>query len=702
MRDYGERRKREADRQAKQAADGRDIGSINKIANVRRRNSCRKSLRLFCETYNPEPFYLAWSSDHLRAISAIERSVSGGFLQAFAMPRGSGKTTLCRMAVLWAASYALTPYPFLIGATAAKAEDSLDAIKTWIRYLPDYAADFPEISQAAIALAGIANRQSGQLCLGQPTGIKWEKDRLVFPRVPKPDNLRCRGMWSPTSGLVIGCSGLTGEGIRGSLFTLTTGAQIRPSLVLIDDPQTDESASSPSQNESRYSLLTGAVLGMAGPGKTISGVMPCTVIRPNDMADKILDRKLNPLWRGIRTALLKSMPANMDKWEPYLEIYRECMGRDEPDIMPANAYYLDHRDELDAGAEASWPQRKLPEEISAIQHAMNLYARDRAAFFAEYQNQPLDLSPAANHQLRLKPEALAAKLNRVKRGRVPKECEHLTAYIDVGGELLYWVASAWSRSLAGSIVDYGMLPEQPSRYVVKENVPVPLAALFPGMVQDAYLLAALEQLVANLIGRQFAREDGRVMTVEKILVDIKWGDKNKLLRSWCRRHPHHGRIVHAAQGYGFGATRIPMADFKPDGARRGEHWRIGPPKNGDIWVTIDTNWWKSLAANRLLLPLGTPGAWSVFGDDPKEHAMFFDHCCEEWPDEITSKEQNRTVTEWKNKGGVVNNDFWDCLVGTAVGASMLGCRSPEWGEETKRRIGNRPSAAQLAAAARKK
>lgn len=694
-RNYAKHKERTAAAQADQAAKGRDIGTIPPIANLRRRNRCRGSLLRFCETYNPEPFFLGWSPDHLRVIGAIERAVKGGFLQAFAMPRGSGKTTLCRMAILWAASYALTPYPFLIGATAAKAEDSLDAIKTWVRFLPTYAEDFPEISIAAIALGGIANRQAGQLCMGETTGVRWEKDRLVFPRVPKPPNLRFPGKYAPTSGIVIGCSGLTGEGIRGSLFTTQGGSQVRPSLVLLDDPQTDESARSDAQNEARYALLTGAVLGMAGPGKSISGVMPCTVIQPGDMADRILDRKKSPLWRGIRSQMLRTMPTNMDAWEKYIQVYLECMGRDEPDIGPANEYYRANRDELDAGAEASWVQRKLPEEVSAIQHAMNLYARDHAAFSAEYQNSPLDQSKSANHPLRLTKSVLEKKLTGVARGVVPKECEHLTAYIDVGGELLHWTVSAWTDTLAGGPVDYGAFPEQPIKYYTKEKVPVPIAKVFPGLVEDAYLLAALNKVVDTLMGRAFTREDGRVMTIGKILVDIKWGEKNKLLRSWCRRHPHHGRILHAAQGFGFGAKSIPMADYKPDGAKTGEHWRLGPVKNGDIWVTIDTNWWKSLAASRLALPYGTPGAWAVFGRDPSEHSMLFDHYCEEEPVDVTAK--GRTVTEWVTKKGIVNNDQWDCLVGSAVGASMLGAVIPGADRPKARR---RVSAIEMAAKAR--
>ena len=66
------------------------------------------------------------------------------------------------------------------------------------------------------------------------------------------------------------------------------GQTVRPSLVVLDDPQTDESARSLSQCATRESILAGAILGLAGPGKKISGIMPCTVIRPGDMADNIL------------------------------------------------------------------------------------------------------------------------------------------------------------------------------------------------------------------------------------------------------------------------------------------------------------------------------------------------------------------------------------------------------------------------------
>ena len=106
---------------------------------------------------------------------------------------------------------------------------------------------------------------------------------IILPTMPK----------SRASGAIVRVAGITGR-IRGMKYKRADGKTVRPSLVVIDDPQTDESARSLSQCATRESILAGAILGLAGPGKKISGIMPCTVIRPSDMADNILDRDKHP------------------------------------------------------------------------------------------------------------------------------------------------------------------------------------------------------------------------------------------------------------------------------------------------------------------------------------------------------------------------------------------------------------------------
>lgn len=92
-------------RNAQAALCGRDIGHLPKVENPDIKEMCRVNFRLFCETYFPELFELAFSSDHLKVIHRIECAVLQGGLFALAMPRGSGKTTLCECAVIWATIY---------------------------------------------------------------------------------------------------------------------------------------------------------------------------------------------------------------------------------------------------------------------------------------------------------------------------------------------------------------------------------------------------------------------------------------------------------------------------------------------------------------------------------------------------------------------------------------------------------------------
>ena len=108
--------------------------------------------------------------------------------------------------------------------------------------------DFPELCYPIRKLDGIANRCKGQTCLGIRTRITWTDNEIVYPTVEG----------SASSGTVIQVRGITGR-VRGMKAAIATGESIRPELVLIDDPQTDESAASPEQNRKRMRILSGAI-----------------------------------------------------------------------------------------------------------------------------------------------------------------------------------------------------------------------------------------------------------------------------------------------------------------------------------------------------------------------------------------------------------------------------------------------------------
>ena len=111
----------------------RDIaaeGWVHPPVNAERKDACRRSFQGFCEQYFPQTFYLAWSQDHLTVIAKIEQAVLDGGLFAMAMPRGSGKTTLCETACLWALLYGHREFVALIGSDEDHAADMLDSIKS--------------------------------------------------------------------------------------------------------------------------------------------------------------------------------------------------------------------------------------------------------------------------------------------------------------------------------------------------------------------------------------------------------------------------------------------------------------------------------------------------------------------------------------------------------------------------------------------
>ena len=98
----------------------------------------------------------------------------------------------------------------------------------------------------------------------------------------------------------------------------------------------------------------------------------------------------------------------------------------------------------------AWAERFNHDELSAIQHAMNLKLQDEAAFFAEYQNEPLPEDTGTEDELT--PEQIAGKTNRMPRRAVPIGCNHLTMFVNVQVSLLFFVVAASMQgvSLLGS------------------------------------------------------------------------------------------------------------------------------------------------------------------------------------------------------------------------------------------------------------
>ncbi len=652
-------------RNARLSAIGRDIGSIPLVADPERKERAASDFRFFCEAYFPEAFCLPWSPDHLKVIGKIEQAVLRGGLFAMAMPRGSGKTTLAETACIWAMLTGAREFVCLIGSDAGHARGMLESIKVEFETNERLLADYPEAVFPIHALERIHNRAKGQICEGKPTRIVWTADEIVLPTIAG----------SRASGTIIRVAGIESR-IRGMKFKRADGRAVRPSLVVLDDPQTDESARSPQQVQSRMDTLNGAILNLAGPGQKISGIMPCTVIRPGDMADRILDRDSHPAWQGERTKLVYRFPTNTKLWDQYAEIRAESF-RNDGDGREATDFYREHREEMDDGAMIAWPERFNPDEVSAIQHAINLRLQDERAFFSEYQNEPLPEDEGESDQLTA--AQVAAKLNGYDRGAIPIGASHLTMFIDVQGKLLFHVVAAWEDDFTGYVIDYGTWPDQQRPYFTLRDAQRTLARAAPGTGLEGAIYAGLERLTKAYLAKAWRREDGAELRIGRCLVDANWGQSTDVVYQFCRQS-QHGAVLMPSHGRYVGASSIPFSEYRQKrGERVGHHWRI-PNVSGRRQVRhtlIDTNYWKSFVQERLGVAMGDRGCLSLYGRKPEAHQLLSEHLTAEY--RVRTEARGRVVDEWKLRAGAPDNHWLDCLVGCAVAASILGAELPGTG-----------------------
>jgi len=657
---YEAMKERARQRNAMLSLSGRDIGDLPDVADPARRARAAKDFRYFCETYFPQTFHLKWSDDHLKVIAKIEQAVLEGGLFAMAMPRGSGKTSLCETACLWALVYGHCEFVALVGSDEEHAAGMLESIKAELENSEILGADFPEVCHPIRSLEGIHQRASGQLYQRKQTHIGWTAREIVLPTIPG----------SAASGSIIRVAGITGR-IRGMKHKRVDGVSVRPSLVLIDDPQTDESARSPSQCANRERILAGAILGLAGPGKKIAGLMTLTVVRPDDLADRILDREKHPQWQGERTKMVYAFPARDALWQRYAEVRAEGL-RSDRGIKAATEFYRQHRTAMDEGAVVAWPERFNHDELSALQHAMNLKLQNEAAFFAEYQNEPLPEVQAADDLLTA--DQIAAKVSGHHRGQVPLGCTRLTMFVDVQGKALFYLVAAWEDDFTGYVIDYGTEPDQkhPHGYFTLRDLRRTLATAAPRAGVEGAIYAGLERLITATVAREWRRDDGAMVRIDRCLIDANWGSSTDVVYLFCRQSSHAG-VLMPSHGRYVGASSIPFSDYKRKrGERIGLNWRVPvvTGKRAVRHIVFDTNYWKSFVHARLAVPMGDPGCLSLFGSKPEPHRLIAEHLTSEY--RVKTEGRGRTVDEWKLRVDGLDNHWLDCLVGAAVAASMHG------------------------------
>jgi phage terminase large subunit GpA-like protein len=305
---------------------------------------------------------------------------------------------------------------------------------------------------------------------------------------------------------------------------------------------------------------------------------------------------------------------------------------------------------------------------------MNLKLQDEAAFFAEYQNEPLPEATAGDDEMSA--DQVARKLNRMQRGEISIGASHLTAFIDVQGSLLFYLVAAWGDDFTGYVIDYGSYPDQQRPYFTLRDARRTLASELPRSGVEGAIYAGLEALAGELFSREWQRDDGAMMRIERCLIDANWGTSTDVVYQFCRQSAH-ASVVMPSHGRFVGASSQPFSEYKRrPGDRVGHNWRIPnvQGKRAVRHVIYDTNYWKSFVHARLAVPMGERSCLSLFGSHADQHRLLADHLTAEY--RVRTEGRGRSVDEWKMRPERADNHWLDCLVGAAVAASMQGAELP--------------------------
>lgn len=247
-------------------------------------------------------------------------------------PRGYAKTTLTSVAyALYAICEGFEPYILLGSETTAQARMNLASVKRELTRNERIAIEYP-------------------VAVGR--GDEWNKDSIVT-----------------RTGVLVQAVG-SGKSIRGR-----HEGENRPSLVIIDDPDGEESLYSPAAREHIHDWFFNAVEKVGSPITNI--IVVGTMIHDACLVGVLRETPgwcVGPLWQAIM-----SWPTRMDLWERW-----EALYADRQTTNAAEEWYEENRAEMDEGARVLWPDRE-PLVMLMIERQRG----GHPAFLREKQNAPL-------------------------------------------------------------------------------------------------------------------------------------------------------------------------------------------------------------------------------------------------------------------------------------------------------------------------
>ncbi len=243
--------------------------TLKELPKILRIERGRASLETFARTYLPHMMPQATPDWHLDLDSLIERMyIENKQGVIVAAPRGFGKTArLGQFRALHAALYKRHRFIVVIGSSEDRAQLLLQPIKQELETNALIREDFGDLEGDKYDPAQVWNSSTLTLTWPHRSGEKKKTARGSRPKLGDIVTIAARGAGSALRGLRVGSE--------------------RPSLLILDDTEVDESVSTPLQREKMWQWLTAEVIPMLDP---VSGklIVIGTILHSDSMLSRLL------------------------------------------------------------------------------------------------------------------------------------------------------------------------------------------------------------------------------------------------------------------------------------------------------------------------------------------------------------------------------------------------------------------------------
>ncbi len=629
---------------------------FHECVNPQRRERCLADPERFLRTYFADRYKRAFDKDRTRIIELMWTLAQNKGRKAMAAPRGRGKTEIVKGMVVSIVLAGLVRFPFAGGQTLKHGFGIYTDVRNKFQYNDLLFDDFPEVCCPIRDMEGASGqRATKQHVGGVPTRIVWKaNDYFSLPHVPG----------SIYGGVKMAFFGLDvafrGKNIEGD----------RPDIIIVDDPETEESARSLEQIAKREKILNRDIAGLAEEGSEIAISVFTTVQNNYCLSARITDAKRMPAWGGERFGMIEKWPDTVEDatdesklglWSEYIALRHKDQADGDEHAMNAVAFYLANAEAMEAGAEliTSTFEPKILEDgtqvtFSALQVQFNKIAdTDLASYRTEYQNDPEKGEEV--QKIRLTASRVQVRLSGLEQFDIPSDTAVRTIGLDLGKYASHWTDTAWSESgCIGTIPDYGIMET---------------AGLSKESDEKAVETALIEAIEV------WAEEVALPKQPNRVLIDS--GTFTEAAYEVCRRL---GDPFYPAKGWDMGRFRMPaQSDYKIPYIEAWAHYLL---KSG-VWLyNCQTEYWKHWLQERFLLRslddsgFRTPGSLALFSNegDVKRHLSFAHHIVAE-EERWIPKEGKELQRVWfvKNR----NNHWLDSTALACAAAGTFGIKVVE-------------------------